>query len=136
MRQATVNLLADMGAYASTIASDLVASTKSTDTTAPTAVITSPAANATIAAGSLVTVTGTASDAGGGRVAGVEVSVDGGVSWHPAVGTTSFTYNGVLAGSGAQAIQARAIDDSANIQTPGNGRWRSRAVALVRCSAP
>lgn len=118
MRQATMNLLADMGASASTPAPDLVPATKSTDTVAPTATVTSPASGASITAGSLVTVTGSATDAGGGVVAGVEVSTDGGHTWHPATGTTSFTYTGVLSGSGTGAIQARAIDDSANIQSP------------------
>ncbi len=37
-------------------------------------------------------MTGTATDTGGGVVAGVEVSVDGGTTWHPATGTTSWTY--------------------------------------------
>lgn len=116
MRQATVNLFADMGMMATSIAPDLQLATKTTDTTAPTASITSPAANETITQGSLVTVTGTAVDSGGGVVAGVEVSVDGGTSWHPAAGTSSFSYTGVLSSSGARAVRARAIDDSANIQ--------------------
>ena len=60
--------------------------TKSTDTTAPTSTITQPTASSSIAAGDLVTVKGTASDVGG-RVAGVEVSVDGGATFHPADGT-------------------------------------------------
>ena len=44
MQQATVNLFADMGAQPATIASGLTAATASTDTTAPTATITSPTA--------------------------------------------------------------------------------------------
>ena len=35
------------------------------------------------------TISGTATDTGGGVVAGVEVSTDGGATWHPATGTTS-----------------------------------------------
>ena len=115
IRQATVNILADMDALATTIASGLVASTKSTDTTPPTVTVSQPASGSTIAQGSLVTVEGTASDTGG-RVAGVEVSMDSGASWHPADGRGSFSYTGVLYGSGDGAIQVRAIDDSANIQ--------------------
>lgn len=118
MRQATVNLLADMGALATTLVSGLTLATKSTDTSAPTAVINEPASGASLGQGSTVTVTGTANDAGGGRVAGVEVSLDGGATWHPASGTTSFSYTGVLSGTGASVIRARAIDDSANIQSP------------------
>ena len=82
MQQATVNLFADMGAQPATIASGLTAATASTDTTAPTATITSPTAGAVIAPGSAVTITGTATDTGG-RVGGVEVSTDNGATWHP-----------------------------------------------------
>ena len=117
MRQATANLLADMGALPTTLASGLVMPTKSTDATAPTSTITQPAANSSIAAGDLVTVKGTATDVGG-RVAGVEVSVDGGASFHPADGISPFSYTGVVSGTGPQAIQVRATDDSANMQTP------------------
>jgi len=87
---------------------------KSADTTAPTATITSPAAGAAIPNGTSVTATGTASDIGG-RVAGVEVSTDGGSTWHPATGTTSWTYTYVQHGQGTVPLQARAVDDSANI---------------------
>src|SRR4029077_5228237 len=44
MQQATVNLFADMGVQPASLQSGLVAVTASTDTTAPTATITSPAA--------------------------------------------------------------------------------------------
>ena len=66
MQQATVNILADMGATATALDTPgIVQATKSTDTSAPTAVITSPAAGS-IAQGTTVTVTGTATDTGGG----------------------------------------------------------------------
>ena len=115
IRQATLNLLTDMGADAATTAEDLVPTTKSDDTTAPTSTITQPAGGS-ISAGSLVTVKGTASDVGG-RVGGVEVSVDGGATFHPASGRESYTYTDILTGTDAGAIQVRAIDDSGNIQT-------------------
>ena len=51
MQQATVNLFADMGAQPATLQSNLIATTASSDTTAPTATITSPAAGATVADG-------------------------------------------------------------------------------------
>ncbi len=120
MRQATANILADMKASPTTLASDLVMPTASTDTVGPTVTITQPAANADITQGSLVTVKGTATDTGGGRVAGVEVSVDGGLSFHPATGTASWSYSGILTGNGASAIQVRAMDDSANIGATAN----------------
>lgn len=113
MRQAQVNLFADMGAQPATLAAPLVAAAKSTDTTAPVAVISSPANNAAIANGASVTVTGTASDVGG-VVAGVEVSTDGGSSWHPATGKTSWTYSYIQHGVGSVPLKVRAIDDSAN----------------------
>ncbi len=114
MQQATVNLLADMSAQPVTLMAGLVAASKSTDTTAPTATVTSPVSGASIANGTLVTATGTAADVGG-RVAGVEVSTDGGATWHPASGTTSWTYSYVQTGSGAASVRARAVDDSSNI---------------------
>jgi hypothetical protein len=119
IRQATANVLADMRALPTTLASDLVMPSASTDATAPTVTVTAPSANANITQGSLVTVKGTAADVGG-RVAGVEVSVDGGASFHPATGTTSWSYTGIMTGNGANAIQVRAADDSANLGAPSN----------------
>ncbi len=111
MQQATVNLLADMGAQPTTLQSGLVAADKSTDVTAPTVTITSPADSASVPAGP-VTVTGTATDVGG-AVGVVEVSTDGTV-WRPAtgLGTWSFTFT---AAQGTTTIHVRAADDSANL---------------------
>src|SRR5262249_18684935 len=92
MEQATVNLLADMGAQPGTLQSGLVASAESTDKTPPTATISSPVAGASLKNGETVAITGTAVDSGGGVVAAVEVSTDGGKTWHPASGTSSWTY--------------------------------------------
>src|SRR5207244_2842210 len=58
---------------------------------------------------------------GGGRGAGVEVSTDGGATWHPAVGRASWTYTWTPASSGAATIKSRAIDDSGNLETPAAG---------------
>src|SRR5262249_1235270 len=69
------------------------------------------------AAESSVTITGTAADSGG-VVGAVEVSVNGGTTWHRAVGLDnwSFTWRpGVL---GAVNILSRAVDDSGNIEAP------------------
>jgi hypothetical protein len=117
MKQATVNLFADMGVQPATLQTGLVAATKSTDTVAPTATIAFPAAGATFSNADSVVVTGTAVDTGGGRVGGVEVSVDGGTTWHPAIGRESWTYPMSAVGSGAVSIKARATDDSGNIQS-------------------
>jgi hypothetical protein len=115
MQQAQVNLLADMSAQPTTLSAGLSLATKSTDTTGPTTTITTPASGASLANGTQTTVSGTAVDNGGGKVAGVEVSTDAGASWHPATGTTSWTYTGVQSGMGATDLRVRAIDDSANI---------------------
>lgn len=115
MQQAQVNLFADMGVQPSTRMAGLVAATKSTDTTGPTVTISSPAAGANQPNGQSVTVSGTAADTGGGRVAGVEVSLDGGVSWSAATGTTSWSYSFLQRGLGSTQLRVRAMDDSANI---------------------
>jgi hypothetical protein len=121
-QQATVNLFADMDAQPSTLPAGLVAAAKSTDTTKPTSTITSPAAGATLPDGQSVTISGTASDTGG-TVGGVEVSTDGGTTWHPATsGTTSWTYTWVAHGSPTTTIKTRATDDSGNIEVAGAGR--------------
>lgn len=114
MRQAQINLLADMGALPATLASGLVAATASSDRTGPTVSITAPANGATIPQGNSVTVSGTASDSGG-VVAGVEVSTDGGATWHPAKGKQNWTYTYIQKGFSTAIIQVRAVDDSANI---------------------
>ena len=120
MQQAQVNLLADMGAQPTTLMSGLVAATKSTDTTGPTVTITSPAAGTAQKNGDRVTVSGTATDSGGGRVAGIEVSADGGQTWQAATGTTSWTHTFVQPGRGSSAVLVRGVDDSANIGTPAS----------------
>jgi hypothetical protein len=119
MQQATVNLLADMSAQPFALIPGLASANKTTDTTAPTSTITPPPA--TVQDGQQVTISGTAADAAGGVVAGVEVSTDGGSTWHPANGTTSWTYTWTAHGNPSTTIKARATDDSGNIQAPGAG---------------
>lgn len=115
MQQATVNILADMDSQPTTLQADLVAATKSTDTAGPTAVIDSPSAAQAIVNGSSVTATGTAQDVGGGHVASVEVSTDGGTTWYRAEGTTSWSYSYIQAGHGTAPLLVRGVDDGANI---------------------
>ena len=117
VQQATLNLFADMGVQPQTLRPGLVAATKSTDATPPVSVIT-PLATATEQ--QIVTITGTATDAGG-LVAGVEVSTDGGATWHPATGTANWTYAWWPQAPGAVTILSRATDDSLNLETPGPG---------------
>jgi hypothetical protein len=127
IEQATVNLLADMGAQPGTLAAGLTPTTATTDTTRPTSTITSPAGGQRIADGNAVTISGAASDAGGGVVAGVEVSTDGGSSWHPATLTApddtsaTWSYSWIAHGSPTATIMSRAVDDSGNVETPSAG---------------
>src|SRR5215468_2729035 len=128
MQQATVNLFADMGnVQPATLMAGLTTATASTDTTAPASTITAPAQGATLSNGSAVTISGTATDAGGGVVAGVEVSTDGGSTWHPvttmsaANTSVTWTYSWVAHGSPTATIKTRAVDDSGNLETPGAG---------------
>jgi hypothetical protein len=123
IQQATVNLLADMNGQPATLQAGLVAATASTDVPPPTSVITSPAGGAHLTVGSAVTITGTATDAGGGVVAGVEVSVDGGQTWHPvgmgaAATTVTWSYSWVPVTPGPITIKSRGTDDSGNVETP------------------
>ena len=115
MQQATVNLMSDMGAQPATLQSGLIAQTASTDTTPPSATVTSPSEGASLADGGSTTISGTATDAGGGVVAAVEVSTDGGATWHTASGTSSWSYVWTVHGAPSTTIRARAVDDSGNI---------------------
>src|SRR6202030_2749453 len=110
-------LFADMGVQPQTLQSSLVAATISTDTTPPHSTINSLGS---VTQQMSVTITGTATDSGG-LVAGVEISTDGGTTWHPATGTTSWTYNWWAQAPGTFKILSRATDDSANVETPGAG---------------
>lgn len=127
MEQATVNLFAEMGAQPGSLSSGLVAVAQSADHTPPTSAIASPDAGASIQDGSRVTLTGTATDSGGGVVAGVEVSTDGGKTWYPATLTTpaeqsvGWSYTWVAHGYPSTTIESRAVDDSANLETPSDG---------------
>jgi Domain of unknown function (DUF4082)/Bacterial Ig-like domain/Fibronectin type III domain/Bacterial Ig domain len=126
MQQATVNLFADMGAQPTTLISGLTAATASADATAPTSSVSSPSQGANLSDGSSVTISGTASDSGGGVVAGVEVSTDGGTTWRPATmsapnTSVTWTYSWKAHGNPSATIQSRAVDDSGNLEKPGSG---------------
>jgi phosphodiesterase/alkaline phosphatase D-like protein len=114
MQQATVNLFADMGVQPLTLQPGLVLASASTDTVAPNAVITSPAGGSSFQVGHVVTISGTATDSGG-RVAAIEVSVDGGASWRPALGRENWSFSATFTQTGSATIRVRAVDDSGNI---------------------
>lgn len=147
MQQATVNLFADMGVQPKTLQAGLSAATASLDTAVPVSVIASPAANAALVQGAPTTVSGTATDSGGGVVAGVEVSVDGGASWRRATGRGTWSYAWTPATTGTIVLKSRAVDDSGNLETPSAGVtvsvgpktcpctiWSATAVPLIPTS--
>src|SRR5262245_15997562 len=88
------------------------------DNVRPTSTITFPTAGATVVIGSTVSITGAASDAGGGTVARVEVSVDGGATFSAATGTTAWSFSWTPATPGQVTIRSRATDNSGNVQDP------------------
>ena len=115
-----VNLFADFGVQPGSLQTDLVAASASTDSTAPTSVVTAPANGSVANVGEPIVISGTATDIEG-VVAGVEVSVDNGVTWHPATGTTTWTYLWTPATVGSAVIRSRAVDDSINLEAPSSG---------------
>jgi hypothetical protein len=124
VQQATVNLLADMGVQPATLQASLVIAAQSTDHTAPTSTIAQVSATSVVE-GQTVTVTGTASDVGG-VIGGVEVSGDGGKTWHPATGSVgtanvNWSYTFKAGAPGTVNIKTRAVDDSLNLGVPGAG---------------
>jgi len=134
MQQATVNLLADMGSQPATLQSGLGPATASTDLSPPTSTITSPSSGSAVTTGSPITISGTAVDFGGGVVAAVEVSLDGGQTWHPAAGRENWSYNATFANSGTLSVQSRAVDDSGNLQAPGTGITLTAAPQPCPCT--
>ena len=121
VQQATINLFADMDAQPTTLQPGLVLATKSADTRPPVSKITAPPDGSSVV-GEVITITGTASDNGGGVVSGVEVTVDGGTRWHPAIGRENWHYEWkVPAGVAKTTILSRATDDSANLETAERG---------------
>ena len=101
-QQATVNLLRRHGGPAGHAAPPVSPRPPRPPTRPrPRPTITSPAAGATLPVGTPVTISGTATDTGGGRVAGVEVSTDNGATWRRATGRGSWTYTFTPSSSGA-----------------------------------
>ena len=121
MQQATVNLFADMGVQPATLQSGLLLASASTDNTPPVSTIVSPTSGTTVATSSTVTISGTATDSGGGAVAGVEISVDGGSTWHPTNGRSSWSYTWTPTQIGSVTVQSRAVDDSGNLEAASAG---------------
>ena len=80
-------------------------------------------------------VSGTATDTGGGVVAGVEVSTDGGTTWHPATGTTSWTYTWIAHGTPVDDDQGARDRRQRQPRTPRAPARRSPSTARARSGA-
>ena len=115
IQQATVNLFADMG-----LQPDLTSATAFTDEEPPTSMVHVPGSGATLPRSTLV-ISGTAQDAGSGQVAAVEVSLDNGVTWHPARGRGAWSHPWLPPWAGVYTILSRAVDDSGNLERAGRG---------------
>ncbi len=127
IQQFTINMFADMGiqpgvADAILISQGLKRASASTDTTPAVASINDLPDS--VEALKPVTITGAATDNDGnplttdGRVAAVEVSVDGGATWKVASTTNNWatwSFYWYPTKQGAVTIEARAIDDSLNV---------------------
>ena len=86
-QQAMVNLFAEMGVQpGSTLAHYLAAAMQSTDRSPPVSHVQNLVDDQHAVAGTVMYITGTAEDVGGGVVMGVEVSLDDGQTWKPAEG--------------------------------------------------
>ena len=93
----------------------------------PSSRITTPAAQVTISAGTPYTLQGTALDQGVYKVDKVEISVNGGTTWLPAVVTSkglseySWDYNWANPAAGSYTVQVRATDTGGKVETPATG---------------
>ena len=114
MQQATVNLFADMGVQPGSLQPELVQATQSTDLTAPISTISTPITG-TVISEATVPITGTTSDVAG-VVGGVEVSIDGGLTWRRAEGRETWRYEWRPTQVGPTIILSRAVDDSGNLE--------------------
>ena len=72
--------------------------------------------------GQQITISGTATDAGGGQVGGVEVSTNGGETWRRANGRGAWTFAWTPGSQSSYTIRSRAVDDSGNLESPGRRR--------------
>ena len=125
LQQFTVNMFADMGIQpgvtdAILASQGLVRAVGITDTVAARATLND--IPDTVHKFQTVVISGTATDDDGnplttddGKVAVVEISLDNGVTWKVAQGTTDWSYAWRPTTEGTYTIKARAVDDSLNI---------------------
>src|SRR5262245_56160157 len=89
--------------------------TPTPDNVPPTSTITSPTEGATVLIGKPVAITGTASDAGGGSVVRVEVSVDAGANHSSSSCTKPWSFNRTPGPPGPRTIKIRSVDTTTNM---------------------
>ncbi|MGH2490321.1 MAG: LamG-like jellyroll fold domain-containing protein [Candidatus Limnocylindria bacterium] len=87
-----------------------------TDTVAPLSSVSDPVPGQRITSSTYV-VSGTADDGSGSGVWRVDVSTDGGATWSPATGTTSWSYTWSPP-AGPATIRSRAVDVAGNVGPP------------------
>ncbi len=125
LQQFTVNMFADMGIQpavtdAILASQGLVRATASNDHVGATSTLNNLPDS--VGAQTSITISGVATDDDNnpsttdGRVALVEVSLNGGQTWNVAQGTSNWSYSWTPSSPGAYAVLARAIDDSLNIR--------------------
>ena len=90
------------------------------DTARPSSIIVSPADGDTLT-GQGATISGTAADGTGSGVQKVEVSTDGGSTWHLASGTTAWSFKWNVPADGSYTIKVKATDNLGNVEIPGAG---------------
>lgn len=120
VQQAMVNLLADMGVQPGSLQPGLVQSPAGTDAIPPVSNILAPTNGAVLSLATPVSITGTASDAGGGRAWAVEVSTDGGTTWQEAAGQTNWSFTWTPRSPGQYRLRSRAVDDHGNLEMTGS----------------
>lgn len=128
-QQLSVNMFVDAGVTAHTLQRELTPPARSTDTSPPRSRVSSQSHDAIYVL---------ARDVGGGRVAGVELSFDGGSSWHFAE-RAAHAYAGETGGGEGAADSQRAAASAASgadelfvLRRRVGTRWHPGAPLLVR----
>ena len=108
--QAMVNLFAQMGVQPNSLAWYLTHAQKTTDIIAPDSHVAGIFNNQRVLAGSTITFSGTATDSGGGVVAAVEISTDGGLTWKPTIEDGNWSYNWIVPNEARSGVDPHACD--------------------------
>ena len=126
MQQATVNLLADMGAQPGTLQGGLVHGDR-LDRHGPAELrrsrrrLTAPTSRAASRSRSAVPPRTRRESPAAGRSGASRSRPTAAATWHPAQGRQTWTYSWTPGATGSATIKTRATDDSGNLETPGAG---------------